>query len=142
MRALFYAKIFVMKTKKGFTVLEIIICIAIVGVFAVLFFFQKQDISKMDRDEKRKTSINAIYYALEEGYYREKGYYPEAIDNAEILPWIDPNLFTDPLGVNLWQGGGNFSYESKNCDENNQCKEYVLRSTMEKEEDYVKTNRN
>ena len=131
-----------MKTKKGFTVLEIIICIVIVGVFAVLFFFQKQDIAKMDRDEKRKVSINAIYYALEEGYYREKGYYPETIDNADMLPWIDPNLFTDPIGINIWQEGGNFSYEGKNCNEDNHCKEYVLRSTMEKEEDFVKTNRN
>lgn len=131
-----------MKTiKKGFTVLEIIICIAIVATFTVLFFFQKRDIDKMNRDEQRKTAINAIYYALEEGFYEENGYYPESIENAETLHWIDPNLFTDPTGINLWQEGGNYSYEAENCNEDNHCKKYTLRSVMEKEEDYIKTSR-
>jgi prepilin-type N-terminal cleavage/methylation domain-containing protein len=131
-----------MKTKRGFTVLEIIICIVVAGIFVVLFFLQKQDTEKMDRDKQRKTAINAIYYALEEGYYKENGYYPESITNAEELPWIDPNLFTDPWGYNLWVEGGDYSYEAENCDENNHCKKYKLRAVMEKEEDYVKTNRN
>ena len=60
-------------TKKGFTVLEIIICIALVATFTVLFFFQKRDIDKMNRDEQRKTAINAMFYALEEGFYEENG---------------------------------------------------------------------
>jgi hypothetical protein len=96
----------------------------------------------MKRDEQRKVAINAMYYALEEGFYEENGYYPESIENAEVLPWIDPNLFTDPNGINLWVEGGDYSYEAENCDEDNHCKKYKLRAVMEKEEDYVKTNRN
>ncbi len=130
-----------MKTRKGFTVLELILAIVFVGIFVVLFFLQKQSVEAMRRDENRKTSINAIYYALEEGYYADNGYYPENIENSEILPWIDPNLFTDPYGMNLWDDGSNFSYETSDC-QDGKCKAYTLRTTLEKEDDYIKTSRN
>ncbi|MCR4753446.1 MAG: type II secretion system GspH family protein [Candidatus Saccharibacteria bacterium] len=130
-----------MKTRKAFTVLELMLCIIFVGIFVVLFFMQKVNVDAMSRDEKRKVAINAIYYALEEGYYDKNQYYPEKIDKAEILPWIDPNLFTDPYGVALWKEGSNYTYEAKEC-EDEKCKSYELRSIMEKEEDFVKTSRN
>lgn len=130
-----------METRKGFTVLELILAIVFVGIFVVLFFLQKESVEAMRRDENRKTSINAIYYALEEGYYADHGYYPENIESSDVLPWIDPNLFTDPLGVNLWDDGGNFSYETSNC-QDGKCKSYTLRTTLEKEDDYIKTSRN
>ena len=128
-----------MKRKNGFTVLEIVLCIVFVGIFLVLFFIQKNNIEAMERDDDRKVAINAMFYALEEGYYAEKGYYPENIEKAEDLPWIDPNLFTDPYGVTLWNADAdsNYSYDASNC-EDGKC----LRSTMEKEDDYVKTSRN
>jgi prepilin-type N-terminal cleavage/methylation domain-containing protein len=131
-----------MKTKKAFTMLELMICVIISGIFVVLFFIQKGNVEAMDRDEKRKVAINAMYYALEEGYYAQKGYYPEALDSPEILPWIDPNLFTDPAGYNPWMEDAecDYVYEPANC-EGGHCKEYVLRSYMEKEEEYVKNSR-
>ncbi|MBR0133808.1 type II secretion system protein [Candidatus Saccharibacteria bacterium] len=130
-----------MSTKKGFTVLELILCIVFVGIFVVLFFLQKVNVDAMDRDEKRKVAINAMYYALEEGYYVDNGYYPETIDSEDILPWIDPSLFTDPLGTPLWGEDSNYVYEASNCEEG-KCKSYTLRSTMEKEANYVKNSRN
>lgn len=130
-----------MKTKNGFTVLEIILCIVFLCVAVVLFFFQMNAVEAMDRDDKRKTAINAMYYALEEGYYVENGYYPEKIEDAETLRWIDPNLFTDPLGFNLWQEGSSYKYEASDC-KDGKCKQYSLRADLEKEEDYVKTSRN
>lgn len=130
-----------MSTKKGFTVLELILCIVFVGVFVILFFLQKVNVDAMDRDEKRKVAINAMFYALEEGYYKEKGYYPETIDSEEVLPWIDPNLFTDPAGIPLWDEDSNYVYEATNCEEA-KCKSYTLRAQMEKEEAYIKTSRN
>ncbi len=130
-----------MNTKKGFTVLELILCIVFVGIFVILFFLQKVNVDAMDRDEKRKVAINAMYYALEEGYYAENGYYPETIESEDVLPWIDPQLFTDPNGMLLWQNGGNYSYEANDC-EDGKCKSYTLRSDMEKEDTYVKSSRN
>lgn len=121
--------------------LELVLCVVFIGIFVVLFFLQKVNVDAMGRDEDRKVAINAMYYALEEGYYAEKGCYPETIESAEVLPWIDPNLFTDPYGVNLWSSESNYSYEAADC-ENGQCKQYTLRATMEKESDYIKTSRN
>lgn len=130
-----------METKKAFTVLELVLAIVFVGVFVVLFFLQKVNLAAIDRDEKRKTAINAMYYALEEGYYTQNEGYPEHIEKADVLPWIDPNLFTDPLGVNLWDEGSNYSYEASDCTDG-KCQSYVLRAEMEKEESYIKSSRN
>ena len=129
------------ETKKGFTVLEMIVCIVFLGIFVVLFFIQYNNIEAMQRDEKRKTAINAMYYALENGYYKEHNYYPEKIENADILPWIDPNLFTDPYGLSIWDSGSNYSYEAYNC-EDGKCKEYTLRAQLEQEEEFIKSSRN
>ena len=132
-----------MKRKNRYTVLEIEHKNVFVGIFLVLFFIECKNIVETVRLYDRKVAINAMFYALEEGYYAEKGYYPENIEKAEDLPWIDPNLFTDPYGVTLWNADAdsNYSYDASNC-EDGKCKSYTLRSTMEKEDDYVKTSRN
>lgn len=126
--------------KKGFTVLEIII----VGVFAtlllVLFFVQKSNIDAMERDNDRKTAINAMYYALEESFYPEHKYYPEFI-SEENIKVIDPALWTDPNGINLGEMGSSYSYEAANC-KDGKCKEYTLKAELEKEDAYTKYNRN
>ncbi len=129
-----------MKAKKGFTVLEIII----VGVFAtllvILFFVQKANLDAMKRDENRKTAINAMYYALEEDFYAKNKYYPETI-SEENIKVIDPALWTDPSGVNLGDAASSYSYTPANCNDG-KCKEYVLKAKLEKEDEYIKYNRN
>ena len=129
-----------MKSKKGFTVIEIIIVAVFVGLVLLFFFLQKQTIDAMQRDEQRKIATNAIYYALEESFYKENGYYPEQI-SEENIKVIDPALWTDPNGVNLGDVGSNYHYEPANCDQG-QCKEYVLRTEMERENTYTKYSRN
>ena len=127
-------------TKRGFTILEI----TIVGVFAtlllILFFVQKSNIDAMERDEDRKIAINAMYYALEESFYKEHNYYPESI-SEENIKVIDPALWTDPSGHNLGDPASSYSYEAMNCN-NGKCKEYVLKANLEKEDTYTKYNRN
>lgn len=124
-------------SKKGFTVLELMI----VGVFAalllILFFVQQAKLDAMARDDQRRTAINAMYYALEEYYYPKYGYYPDKIDE-EVLPVIDPKLFTDPLGTNLGIAGSSYSYEVANCNAENQCQEFILRANLEKADTYIK----
>lgn len=129
-----------MKTKGGFTVLELAIVAGFATLALVLFFVQKANVDAMQRDDERKISINAMYYALEEGFFVQNGYYPETI-SEENLTVIDPNLFTDPLGINLGTEGSSYSYESANC-EDGRCKEYTLKAILEKEDDYVKKSRN
>ena len=129
-----------MNKKNGFTILEI----SIIGVFAtlllILFFVQKANLDAMKRDENRKTAINAMYYALEESFYKDHKYYPESISETNITV-IDPALWTDPLGFNLGDPDSSYSYTPANC-ENGHCKEYTLKATLEKEDAYVKYNRN
>ena len=129
-----------MNTKKGFTVLELIIVAVFASLLLILFFVQKSNIAAMDRDEQRKTAINAMYYALEESYYKDHGYYPESI-SEENIKVIDPALWTDPLGFNLGDSLSSYSYEPANCTEG-KCKEYTLKAELEKEDAYIKNNRN
>lgn len=129
-----------MKSKNGFTVLEIIIVAIFASLLLILFFVQKANIDAMNRDEERKTAINAMYYALEESYHKDHGYYPETI-SEENIKVIDPALWTDPLGFNLGDSLSSYSYEPANCTDG-KCKEYVLKADLEKEDDYVKYNRN
>ena len=129
-----------MNTKKGFTVLEIIIVAAFASLLLVLFFIQKSNLDAMQRDEARKTSINAMYYALEESFYPAHGYYPEYISENNITV-IDPALWTDPLGYNLGDPLSSYSYTPANCKEG-KCQEYALKATLEKEDAFVKYNRN
>lgn len=129
-----------MDKKQGFTILEILI----VGVFATLilvfFFIQKANIDAMNRDEDRKIAINAMYYALEESFFKDHNYYPEKIseDNIKV---IDPALWTDPLGFNLGDPNGSYFYEPANC-KDGKCKEYTLKAILEKEGEFIKRNRN
>ena len=129
-----------MKKRNGFTIFEIIIVAAFVTLALVLFFVQKANVDAMDRDDARKTAINAMYYALEEGFYATNNYYPETI-SEENLTVMDPALFTDPLGVNLGVEGSSYTYEPANCT-NGKCREYILKAVLEKEDIYIKRNRN
>lgn len=129
-----------MKTKQGFTILELIIVAVFASLLVILFFIQKSNLDAFERDEDRKVAINAMYFALEESFYKDHGYYPEQIDEKNITV-IDPSLWTDPYNFKLGDPFGSYFYEPANCTEG-QCKEYVLRAVLEKESDYVKTNRN
>lgn len=129
-----------MKTKSGFTVLEIVIVAGFAALLLALFFVQKANIDAMERDEDRKIAINAMYYALEESYYETHGYYPEYI-SEENIKVIDPALWTDPNGYNLGDPQSSYSYQAANC-ENGKCKEYILKADLEKEDTYIKYNRN
>ena len=129
-----------MNHKKGFTVLEIIIVAVFATLLIILFFIQKSNLDAFERDKDRKTAINAMYYALEESFYKEHGYYSETI-SEENIKVIDPALWTDPLGCNLGDISSSYSYEPANCDQGH-CKEYILKAVLEKEDAYTKYSRN
>jgi len=129
-----------MKRSSGFTVIEIIVVIVFLGAATWLLLMQKGNLQASQRDQTRKTAINAMYYNLEEVFYEKNGYYPATID-SKTLRAMDPDLFTDPDGAKLGDQDANYRYESSNCD-NDKCKSYKLSSTMEREATYEKTNRN
>ena len=128
-----------MKRERGFTILELVVVIFYTSLLLILFFLQKLNLDAMHRDEQRKEAINAMYYALEEGFHAKNGYYPENI-SEENLKVMDPSLFTDPSGINLGQEDSDYTYEAANCT-NGKCKEYTLKARLEKEDTYIKKNR-
>lgn len=130
-----------MKNKKGFTIIELIIVAVFASLLFILFFVQKSNLDAMERDEDRKTAINAMYYALEESFYKNHGYYPSEISEENITV-IDPSLWTDPNGFNLGDVSGSYFYEPADCSDSNHCKKYTLRAKLEKEDTYIKTSRN
>lgn len=129
-----------MNKKQGFTIIEIIIVAVFASLLFIFFFIQKANLDAMKRDEDRKTAINAMYYALEESFYKEHKYYPETI-SEENIKVIDPSLWTDPFGINLGDPASSYSYTPANC-EKGHCKEYILKAELEKEDAYIKSNRN
>lgn len=128
------------QVKAGFTLVEILVVIAFLGLLFIFALLQYFTLSAMDRDEQRKTAINAMYYSLEEGFYAQNGYYPQTISDT-VLTTMDPELFTDPDGVNLGSEGSTYTYEPADCDDNGHCQEYILRADLEREDDYIKRSR-
>ena len=129
-----------MKSSRGFTVIELIVIIVILLAASALFFIQRNHVEVAARDEARKTSINAMYYALEEVYFKEHQSYPQTID-SKILYSVDPELFKDTNGVKVGESESEFRYEPLNCTDS-RCKSYTLRTILENEDDYIKKSRN
>lgn len=130
------------RLEQGFTIIELIAVIILVSVASVLFFVQKNNVEVAARDDKRKIAINAIYYNLEEVFYKQHKFYPAALD-AKNLPAMDPELLKDTNGIDINDDSGfsEYHYEPLNC-ENDQCKGYTLRTALENEADFIKKSRN
>ena len=128
-----------MKNKSGFTVIEVLVLAVFLTGIGVLFFMQKAEIEAKNRDDQRKTAINAMHYSLEEVFFKESSFYPTEINEKNLIS-MDPQLFTDPNGINLGEPESDYRYEATYCS-HGKCKKYTLRATLEKEDDFIKKNR-
>lgn len=128
-----------MKRSQGFTVIELFVVIVVLAVAAFLVFWQKNNLDITTRDNQRKEAVNAMYYSLEDAYYPAHGSYPDHI-NSGVLKSMDPDLFTDPNGIKLGDTGSDYTYTPTNC-QDNACKSYTLRTSTEREADFVKTSK-
>lgn len=126
---------------KGFTVIELLVALAILAGAGSLFFIERNQIYQTQRDTARKVSINAMYYALEEVYYPAHHSYPASID-SKVLRSVDPSLFKDPEGNKIGTANSDFRYTPTGCSTDGDCTSYTLQSTMERESEYVKKSRN
>lgn len=157
--------------ESGFTVIELIFISIILIVAGFIAFFQVNSLKTAADDAQRKTAINAIYYSLDEVFYKKNGYYPQAI-TPSTLPSVDPQLFTDPDGftlgsealsekelekllkeedtnpnlekrLNSLQAGKqpNYHYDATKCDTSGKCQSYTLRADLVGEAQYVKKSR-
>ncbi len=126
--------------QRGFTVIEVLVVLVILIIGAWLFFSEQDNVTAVQRDSARKVAINAMYYNLEEVYYPQHSYYPQHID-SKTLRAMDPALFTDPTDIAIGESDSDYRYDATGCSTDGHCTGYTLRSIMERESDYVKTNR-
>lgn len=128
------------KNYKGFTVVEITIVIVLAFTASIIFFMQKNSLQAASRDDKRKTAINSMFYALEKVYYPLNKSYPASL-NAGNLTTVDPDVFKDPSGLNIGATDSTYRYEPTGCN-GDSCSKYSLRADLENEADYVKESLN
>ncbi|MCA9347291.1 prepilin-type N-terminal cleavage/methylation domain-containing protein [Candidatus Saccharibacteria bacterium] len=88
------------KLQKGFTIIELLIVIAIIAILAGLVLNNFQGAQAKARDTQRVTRINAIHSKLEE-FYNEANGYPADAANTANFPGIDQNAVKDPRGGDL-----------------------------------------
>ena len=124
--------------QRGFTIIELLVVIVLFSATTAVAFFQFNNFQQMNRDDTRRTAINAMYYNLEDIFYKTNAYYPDEVTEKNLTS-MDKELFTDPNGQKIGSGQSDYRYEPINC-EDGKCKNYTLRADLEKEADFVKTS--
>ncbi len=91
---------------KGFTIVELLIVIVVIGILATLVIVTFTGIQQKARNSQRQTDINAVDSHVE-AYYASNGYYPtlQDLQTASFLSGnlkgLDPQSLVDPKGGNV-----------------------------------------
>ena len=90
------------KVQQGFTIIELLIVIAIICILAGLVLNNFQGAQAKARDVQRKTRINSVHSKLEE-YYNNNGGYPDGTLSTTVLAGIDAAALTDTNSASVIQ---------------------------------------
>ena len=132
------------QTEHGFTVIELIVAFVVLAILASFFVIQRNSLEASQRDQQRKTAINAMYYDLKDVYFAKNHYYPKTISRSNLTA-MDQSLFTDPDGYilngdkcsdkngNSTPGYCNYHYTAIDCNSAGQCSGFKLSADMEAE---------
>ncbi len=157
------------KVQAGFTIIELLIVIAIIGILATLVLTNFQGAQARGRDTVRSSDINSMFSKLEE-YYNNNSGYPvgTAVTSAQAqttFPGIDPTALVDEDGDDVSvtyedvdiAGGGTptvpnpdtdteyiLHFYSSGCDNTAPCEKYILAGYQETDEanDIIKNSLN
>lgn len=76
--------------QQGFTIVELLIVIVVIGILAALVITTFTGIQKKARDTERTTDIKALHGQVE-AFYADKGYYPTRTD-LNTASWRTTNM--------------------------------------------------
>lgn len=147
--------------QKGFTIVELLIVIVVIGILAAIVIVTFTGVQKKARDSDRKSDINATSGLLEV-YFADKGQYPTLGNlnspNTATGDWRFDNMkdLKDPLitapgstTAALVSGAGTTSAYGYvtipgTCDNSvgNECTGYTLTGTLEQGAPFVKNGAN
>lgn len=83
----------------GFTVIELVVVMAVIAILAGLTFNAIGNAQAKARDNQRAGDLSTLHSRLEE-YYNDYGGYPNSFTAANF-PGIDPAALVDPSGVSI-----------------------------------------
>jgi prepilin-type N-terminal cleavage/methylation domain-containing protein len=92
-----------LKVQKGFTIVELLIVIVVIGILATLVIVTFTGIQQKARNTKRQTDINAVNSHVE-AFYAQNGYYPtlahlnDATWRSTNMKGLDTEALKDPKG--------------------------------------------
>lgn len=141
--------------RDGFTIVELLIVIVVIGILAALVIVTYNGIQQKARDTKRKTDIDAVQGQLE-AYWATYAKYPTLAninDPAFVtanLKGLDPSALQDPKGSTEQLCAATtatcygYSTTPTGCDDGNNgdCTNYVLTATLESGGTFSKQSNN
>lgn len=134
------------KKQQGFTIVELLIVIVVIGILAALVITTFNGIQQKGRDTERQTDIKALHGQLE-AYFAQTGHYP-TYDDLTNAGWrstnmkgLDAGALEDPSGATLSEtaataGSKTYSYvvtpaDCDNADGGTDCTGYTLTAGLE-----------
>ncbi len=134
------------QSNKGFTIVELLIVIVVIGILALLVVTTFSGIQKKARDTERQTDIKAIHTAIE-AYYGQNSKYPSLAQlndsawRSTNLKGLDSDALKDPHGTdstvaqNASDGTYGYDVTPVGCDnedvDGTDCTEYKLIANLE-----------
>lgn len=139
-----------LKNTKGFTIIELLIVIAIITILSGLVLNNFRDAQAKARDTERRQDIYNVHTKLEE-FYNENGSYPGATGpTATALDGLDAEALVDPDGTSMAVSttdsatkpataytadkptGAQYTYAGYECEtDDSSCDKYVIYGWLE-----------
>lgn len=94
--------------QKGFTIIELMIVILVIGILATIGFVAYGNVTKSSRDSDRQSDASSIAKKAEE-YHAENGEYPHDVAAITAMSGIDTTVTNSPSGNALQDGGTTIS---------------------------------
>jgi prepilin-type N-terminal cleavage/methylation domain-containing protein len=142
------------RKQSGFTIVELLIVIVVIGILAAIVITTFTGVQKKARDADRKSDINALYSQIEV-YFAQNGKYPTLANvnsssfRSSDLKGLQDDALTDPKGSGATlvasPAANAYAYTvtPSGCDNSaTDCEGFTLTATLENGGTFVKTGSN